>query len=944
MTDTPANRLFILDGMALAFRAHYAFFANPIKNSQGQVTSAVYGFANTLLSILENEKPTHIVACFDTSTPTARHKLYPDYKANRESMPEDLKAQMPLIFQFLECMNIPILRYPGYEADDTIGTLTRLADESGNFASFMVSQDKDLGQLISPTCYLWKPGKKGADHEVIDLPALLSNWEIQNPAQIIDILALMGDSADNIPGVPGIGEKTAKLLISQFGSVENLIANSAELKGKRRQTIEENSDKAHLSKQLATIDRFVPIKETLSDFSQKPPHADELKKLLQLLEFRTMMARIFGKESAPQAPAPLPADDLFAQLSPAPTPTSSPQPESPQEVAQLELFAAQPLRSVEDVAHEYICVDSEEKLAAMITSLQGLDSWCFDTETTGLDPLTDSLIGIAFSDKPHHAWYVPVCTDSQPQLIEKLRPLFENSALKIGHNLKFDLQIMRHAGIMVQGPFYDTFLAHALIAPGMKHSMDALAESLLNYTTIKLADIAKVDPNDKSQLLTADVPLEVMARYSAEDADITMQLYQRLQPQLTALGMQELFESVELPLLPVLANMEYEGVHVRPDSLHKASAQVGDIIEGLRSRIEATAGYPININSPKQLGTFLFDELKLVKKAKKTKTGQYVTDEATLSSLEHLHPVIADILAYRENSKLKSTYLDALPEFISPADGRIHTKFMQIMTATGRLASQEPNLQNIPIRTEQGRLIRTAFVPASDEYTLLSADYSQVELRIMAALSGDSALCDAFRQGRDIHRETAARMYGIDRDEVDSDMRRAAKTVNFGIIYGISAFGLSQRLGCSRAEAATLIDNYFNQFPGVKSYMDSLIHDTETHGFAQTLLGRRRYIPDINSANKNIKQAAQRTAINTPIQGTAADMIKLAMIKVAELLKGSRSKLILQIHDELLIDLHKDELHLIPLIKDAMTSALPLPNDVPLLVEAATGANWLEAH
>lgn len=944
MTDSPSKRLFILDGMALAYRAHFAFFSNPIRNSKGVNTSAVYGFANTLLGILEHEQPTHIAACFDTSAPTERHRIYPDYKANRESMPEELSYQIPLIFKLLEAMNIPILRYDGYEADDTIGTLARLADDTKEFQTYMVSQDKDLGQLISPTCYLWRPGKRGNDHEVIDLEKLKEHWGIERADQVIDILALMGDSSDNIPGLPGVGEKTAKVLIEEFGSVENLLANTDKLKGKRKQIVEENGSLATLSKQLATIDREVPITVTLPELVKKDPNPEELLALLQELEFRSMQAKLFGKKAPEARKAPLPADDLFApaQAEQSPEETSS-VPAAPVQQngsGQMDLFEERHLKTVDDFKHEYIIADTEEARAAMIAELEKHDSWCFDTETTGLNPLTDELLGVSFCAEPHKAWYIPV---SGPDDLETVRTLLEGSAEKIGHNLKFDLEVLRANGIRVKGPFFDTMLAHALISPGMKHGMDALAESFLQYSTIKLKDIAAPGAK-KRELDTSGIPVEVMGKYSAEDADITLQLSAILKKQVKESGMEELFRKVELPLLPVLADMEFSGIRVLPESLEKASVKVGAIIDGLRERIEEAAGHPLNLNSPKQLGDFLFGELELVKKPKKTKTGQFVTDEDTLSALAPLHPIVADILAYRENMKLKSTYLDALPKYICPRDGRIHTQFHQMLTATGRLASQDPNLQNIPVRTEQGRLIRTAFVPASGEYTMLSADYSQIELRIMAALSGDPAMCEAFKEGRDIHTETAAKVYGIPREQVDATMRRAAKMVNFGIIYGISAFGLSQRLGCPRSEAATLIENYFIQFPVVKSFMEDLVHKAERAGYAETLLGRRRMIPEINSANKTIKSAAERTAINTPIQGTAADMIKIAMIHAAKLLEGTKSRLILQIHDELLVDLHKEETDLIPKIEEIMISALPLPNGVPILVEARTGNNWLEAH
>ena len=945
MTDSPSKRLFILDGMALAYRAHFAFFSNPIRNSKGVNTSAVYGFANTLLGILEHEHPTHIAACFDTSAPTARHELYPAYKANRESMPEDLSYQMPLIFRLLEAMNIPILRYEGYEADDTIGTLARIADGTKEFQTYMVSQDKDLGQLISPTCYLWKPGKRGNDHEVVDLEKLKEQWGIERADQVIDILALMGDSSDNIPGLPGVGEKTAKLLIGEFGTVENLLANADKLKGKRRQIVEENGAMATLSKQLATIDRDVPLTVTLPELVKRDPSPEELLALLQELEFRSMQAKLFGKKAPEARKPPLPADDLFA-----PAQAEQPPAEAPAAPAadarqngsgQMDLFEERHLKTVDDFKHEYIIADTEEARSAMVAELEKHDSWCFDTETTGLNPLTDKLLGVAFCAEPHKAWYMPV---SGPADLEAVRPLLEGPAEKTGHHLKFDLEVLRANGIRVKGPFFDTLLAHALIAPGMKHGMDLLAENLLQYSTIKLKDIAAPGAR-KRELDTSGIPVEVMGKYSAEDADITLQLSAILKKQVKESGMEELFRTVELPLLPVLADMEFTGIRVLPESLEEASVKVGAIIDGLREKIEEAAGHPLNLNSPKQLGDFLFGELELVKKPKKTKTGQFVTDEDTLSALAPQHPIVADILAYRENMKLKSTYLDALPRYICPRDGRIHTQFHQMLTATGRLASQDPNLQNIPVRTEQGRLIRTAFVPASGEYTMLSADYSQIELRIMAALSGDPAMCEAFREGRDIHTETAARVYGIPRDQVDAVMRRAAKTVNFGIIYGISAFGLSQRLGCPRSEAATLIENYFIQFPVVKSFMEDLVHKAEQAGYAETLLGRRRMIPEINSANKTIKSAAERTAINTPIQGTAADIIKLAMIRVRDRLKaeGLEGRLVLQVHDELIVECPESEAEAVSrLVEEEMEGVAAL--SVPLLAETHAGRSWAESH
>ncbi len=907
-------KLFLLDGMALAYRSHFALIASPVRTSSGQNTSAIFGFANTLLSIIRQECPTHLAACFDTSVPTERHKLYPEYKATREAMPEELRQQIPEIIRMLQIFRIPVLRYDGYEADDVIGTISRMADEDGSFQTYMVSQDKDLGQLVSPTCCLWKPGKHGNEHTIVNLSSLLEQWNIQYASQVIDILALMGDSSDNIPGIPGIGEKTAKTLVHDFGSVENLLANVSQLKGKRRENVEVYAQQALLSKRLATINRYVPVQVKLNDLVCQEPNFEELRQFLHQHELKSLQTRIFGKE----------------------------QEETVQNTAKNEpdLFDRSFLKTIRDVPHRYTLVTTAEDRRELAQKLEQAPFWCFDTETTGLDPLQDALLGIAFCMKPGEAYYVAI---TSPETLETFRSVFACPAEKIGHNLKFDLQVMRTAGIPGSGPFFDTMLAHSLLKPGLRHNMDDLAENILSYQTIKLKDIAPPGPK-KGELLTASVPIETMAEYSSEDADITLQLAMRLKRDLVDSGMEQLFQDIEMPLLPVLADMEYEGIRILPESLREASILMESRIQQLRQQIENVAGEPINLNSPKQLGDFLFGKLHLLEKPKKTKTGQFVTDEETLSSLAHKHPVVQDILAYREASKLKSTYLDALPAFISPVDKRIHTQFHQLLTITGRLASQEPNLQNIPIRSEQGKLIRQAFVPRSEQYFILSADYSQIELRIMAALSGDSHMVQAFQQGRDIHTETAARIYGVDRNDVTSDMRRTAKTVNFGIIYGISAFGLSQRLGCSRTEAASLIKSYFTQFPGIKSYMDLLVQEATEKGYAETLCGRKRMLPDLRSANRNIRASAERASINTPIQGTAAEMIKIAMIRVQQLLAPTKSRLILQIHDELLIDLHQEEMELVASVAETMMTALPLPHDVPIVVEARTGTNWLEAH
>ena len=908
------ENFYILDGMALLYRAFYAFINAPMRTSAGMNTSAIFGFTNTVLSLIEKESPTHIVACLDPSGPTFRHEQYADYKANRQAMPQELRDSIPWVIKVLEAMRIPVVRVPGYEADDLIGTFTRLTDErGGSMHAYMVSLDKDLGQLLSEHCSFRKPGKKGNDFETVGQAAFLEEWGISAPRQIIDILALMGDASDNIPGVPGVGAVTARKLVAQFGSVENMLAHTAEIKGKLREKIEQNTANARLSYELATIRRDAPLPCGIDDCRRHEFDLPALQKIFRELEFKGLEKRLGMPAEAP-----------------------APQPQDTGDLLQPDLFSTPVLQSMADTPHSYHLVRTADERQALAARLLDAPRWAFDTETTGLDALNDRLIGISFSLKEHEAYYAPIHSAEE---LAPFLPVFAGAAEKVGLNAKFDLKVLLCAGVQVSGPFFDVMLAHSVLYPDMRHGMDDMAEALLSYRTVHLEEIAG------KEMDTAAVPEETMADYAAEDADVTLRLANVLLPQLEQQGQLELLRRIEFPLLPVLAGIEVEGMRVEPALLEHSSVEVGKQIDNVRARIDSIVGHPINLNSPRQLGELLFDEMKLLAKPKKTRTGQYVTDEETLRKLEPLSPLVGDILEYRELSKLKGTYLDALPRFISPQDGRIHSTLLQMMTATGRLASQNPNLQNIPVRSEAGKLIRRAFVARGEGYTLLSADYSQVELRIMAALSGDPALVAAFEHKRDIHAETAARIYGVPRDEVTADMRRAAKTVNFGIIYGISSFGLAQRLNCSRTEAAALIESYFTQFPKVQECMDRLIAEARTRGYAETLCGRRRHLPDIMGSNFNLRSAAERTAINTPIQGSAADMIKLAMVRVAELLKGRRTRMIMQIHDELLFDLHMDEAEeLIPAIKQAMEQALPLPNGVPLEVEANYADNWLDAH
>ena len=959
MSSRPSQRLFLLDGMALLYRAHFAFINNPIRTSQGFVTSALLGFLNTLLLLKEAGKPTHLACAFDTSEPTARHKLFPEYKAHRQAMPEELSAQIPHIFRLLEALNIPILRVPGYEADDIIGSLAKQADASLAFDTYMVTPDKDFGQLVSAHSFIWKPGRKGSEYSIIDEPTLLSEWEITNPAQVIDILALMGDSSDNIPGVPGIGPKTAKDLISQFGSVENLLANLDKLKGKRKETLEQNADKATLSKILATIDTQVPLEHTLEDFLCQAPQEQALKALLAEFEFKSLERRLFpqhpGKKTPPAPPRSeedLPLFDSTQNPVLAPTKKTSSKVKTEASSSVLtpedELFlydnsASHSFHTLESIPHTYTLVSSPQDRAALLERLVTAPKWCFDTETTGLNPLSDELLGIAFCFQAHEAFFVPI---ESPEELLFFAPAFLSHAQKIGHNLKFDLSVLMSHGLRPAGPFVDTMLLHALLSPGHKHGMDYLAEILLNYIPLKLIDLLPEPPAKKEALDMRSIPLEKLAPYAAEDADITLQLSEILLKQVEEKGQLSLYQNIEAPLIEALAHCELTGINLDLGLLEQASLQLEQELSLLQTEILELAGEPFNLNSPKQLGLILFDKLQLVAKPKKTKTGQYVTDEETLQSLAHTHPLVEKILSYREANKLKSTYVDALPRFISPMDGRIHTQFLQLITSTGRLASQDPNLQNIPIRSEAGKEIRAAFIPKNSSYLLLSADYSQIELRIMAALSEDKNLIAAFESGRDIHTETAALLFGVPATEVSADQRRAAKTVNFGIIYGISAFGLSQRLNLPRAQAAHIIESYFTQFPGVKVFMDKTIAEAREQGYVSTLNNRRRYLPEIHSMNANIRQGAERMAINTPIQGTAADMIKIAMARVEQFLteQNCRSQLLLQIHDELVLDLHQEEAFVQTEVVSLMENALILPSQVPIVVEARTGKNWLLAH
>ena len=937
-----SKRLFLLDGMALLYRAHFAFIKAPIRTSDGMNTSALYGFANALLDILKNQSPTHLAVVLDTSAPTPRHEIFPEYKAKREEMPEDLVTAIPQLHRLCAAMQIPLLTRDGYEADDIIGILAKRSEGQG-YETFMVTPDKDFGQLVSDTVKIYKPGRQGADTEILGVKEICERWGIARPEQVVDILAIMGDAVDNIPGIPGFGEKTATSLIQQYGSVENLIANAANLKGKQKEKVEQNVEKALLSKQLATIMHDAPLAVELDDLAVKGHDDEALKALFTEFEFNALGRRLFGddfkagrgRQLAKEAAAPSGNNgDLFSM-------EETMQQTSPS------------LKTIADTEHSYHMIRSAEERAGLLAALAAQKSFCFDLETTSLDPRDTEIVGIAFSWKSHEGWFalLPANRAEAKAVLEEFRSILTCEGIeKIGHNLKFDLSVLLAHGVEVAGPYFDTMLAHSLIEPDQRHGMDYLSETYLSYTPVPITALIGTEKNDLfSQTTMADVAAsdpQKITDYAAEDADVTWQLAEKLRPLLTEYGADRVFHEIECPLLPVLTSMENFGVKIDVQTLREFGLELEKRANQMHQQIHEVAGMPFNLNSPKQLGEVLFDKLKLMEKPKKTATGQYQTNEQVLQSLMGTHPIIADILEYREVTKLKSTYVDALPQAVSRVTGRIHTTFHQLMAATGRMASSNPNLQNIPIRSDSGKEIRKAFVPGEEGWVLLSADYSQVELRVMAAISEDPAMIEAFQNGLDIHQATAARVYGVPLDGVLPEMRRTAKMVNFGIIYGISAFGLSQRLGIPRGEAATIIENYFKQFPGVHRYMEQIVADANKYGYVETITGRRRVIRDISSGNATIRGGAERMAMNTPIQGTAADMIKLAMINVAKALKaaGLQTRMLLQVHDELLFELPMAEVDQAKaIILTEMRNALTL-GDVPVDVEAGTGDNWLKAH
>ncbi|MEL7496031.1 MAG: DNA polymerase I [Planctomycetota bacterium] len=924
----PEKKLYLLDAMALIYRAHFALIRSPRFTSDNRCTSAVFGITNTVLDIISKQQPTHIGVAFDTREPTFRHEVFPEYKAQRDALPEDIAEQFPLVDQLFEALNITAIRQPGFEADDIIGTLAREADQAG-FETYMVTPDKDYTQLVTEHVKMYKPGRQGSSYEILGIPEVLEQWQIESVDQVIDVLGLMGDSSDNIPGVPGVGPKTAQKLIAKFGTVENLLANTDQLKGKQKERIEENKEQAQLSKQLVTICTDVPHDIQLDDLAWTEYDDEKLKQLFVELEFDTLGKRLFGKSFSAA-----PARQAVIR-------------EKREKEIQATLFD-EPVKetSIRSTNHDYLTISTKKGRAELIDKLLKQKRICFDTETTGLDPREAFPLGIAFAFESQRAYYVtiPESDEMADAVLNEFRPVFENPDIeKIGHNLKYDVTLLKWHGVEVVGTLFDTMLAHSMKEPEMKHGLDYLSKLYLGYEPIPTSDL--LGPKGDGQRNMRDVPLEVLSEYACEDADITLQVADVLAKDIESRGVAQVCYEVECPLIPVLVDMEYEGIRLDVDALTAYSKVLEKEIAGFEEKIYVAAGRTFNIGSPKQLGVILFEELQLVDKPKKTSTGQYSTRESELLRLANKHQIVADVLDYRNAMKLKSVYVDQLPNAVNPKTGKLHTHYSQTWTATGRMQSNNPNLQTIPVRKERGREIRAAFIPRDDDHLILAADYSQIELRIMAALSGDPGLLEAFENKIDIHSATAAKVYKVELDEVDREMRAKAKMVNFGILYGISAFGLQQRLDIPRKEANLLIENYFEKYPGVKNWIDQTVAFAEENGYVHTKTGRRRELRDINSRSRTIKNQAERLAMNSPIQGTAADMLKLAMIKVHAALKEGdfKTKMLLTVHDELVFDLFKEEEDQVkPVIEEAMKTALPL--ECPIEVEMGTGQNWLEAH
>ena len=927
------KKLFLLDAYALIFRGYYAFIKNPRINSKGMNTSAIVGFMNSLLEVIRKEQPHLLAVCFDKGGSQQRSAIYPEYKANRDETPEAIRLAIPYIHQILEAMRIPIIEKEGYEADDIIGTLSKQAEKQG-YTVYMVTPDKDYSQLVSPHIFMYKPARGGNEVEIWGVEEVKENFQVEYPEQVIDLLGMMGDAVDNIPGLPGVGEKTAQKLLKEFGSLENLLANTDKLKGKLRENIEANKEKGLLSKTLARILLDVPVTFDEKDFELSAPQMDKIKPIFEELEFRTMLATL--QKAFGVAPAAQP--DLFSLAG-----LSSP-------VATQPMFAeavpTQKLKTIKEVPHQYQLLTTQAEVEALLPELLAQKEVCFDTETTSLNELEAKIVGLALSWEVHKGYYIlfPEDFDLAGQWLSVLKPFFESTTiLKIGQNLKYDLKVLTNYGIEVRGQLLDPMIAHYLLNPDMRHNMDLLSEAYLGYTPIAIDTL--IGKKGKGQLTMRAVPAELQKEYAVEDTDVTLQLKHTFLPLLEKDQMVKLFTEVEAPLVKVLAQMEYEGIRLDTHFLGELSKEINTDLIALQTTIFDQAGESFNLSSPKQLGDILFEKLKLLSKPKKTKTGQYATSEEVLSQLASEHPIVANVLEFRALQKLQSTYIEALPREVNPRTGRVHTTFMQAVTATGRLSSNQPNLQNIPIRTPRGSQIRKAFVPRNEDYTLLSADYSQIELRIIAALSEEDHMIEAFLQGQDIHRSTAAKVFAVPIEEVTKEQRSHAKTVNFGIIYGVSAIGLSQQTSLTRSQSKELIDTYYQTYPKLKGYIEKQIAFAREHGYVETILGRRRYLPDVYSRNQVVRGAAERNAVNAPIQGSAADIIKIAMVRIAQRLEREHlsTRMLLQVHDELLFDVPKPELEVVtPLIREEMQQAYKL--SVPLIVEIGTGNNWLEAH
>jgi DNA polymerase-1 len=940
------KRLFLLDAYALIFRGYYAFIKNPRINSKGMDTSAIMGFTNSLLDVIRREKPDHLAVAFDKGGSVARTEAFPEYKANRLETPEAIRIAVPYIHKILEAMHIPIIEKEGFEADDLIGTLSKQAEKAG-YMTYMVTPDKDFAQLVSDNIVMYRPARMGNGIEIWDVDKVKEKFEIEDPKQVIDFLGMMGDSVDNIPGLPGVGEKTAKKFLKQYGSMEGLLENTHELKGKMKEKVEQNKDLGRLSKQLATIMLDCPVEFHEEDFELNSPDLEKVTEIFQELEFRRALEnlmRIFNQEGNTYNAA---ASD-GAKESVKETPKEDGQ--------QLDIFSEASsssgasftggYKTIETNDHLYQFVDTDLAIDLLLKKLMQQKSICFDTETTSLNTLEAKLVGIAFSYAAGKGYYVPIPENEElaQARIQKLLPFFENEEIeKIGQNLKYDIKVLLNYGVEVQGPLFDTMIAHYLLNPDMRHNMDLLSETYLGYTPVSIETL--IGKKGKNQGSMRDVPIEKVTEYAVEDADVTWQLKQLFDKDLEKNGLSKLFSEIEIPLVKVLASMELEGINLNTAFLKELSAEFDKEIVDLETKIYAEADTDFNLASPKQLGVVLFEKLKLMEKPKKTRTGQYATGEEILSKLAAEHQIVADILEWRGLVKLKNTYVDALPNEVQSATGRVHTTYSQTVAATGRLSSNNPNLQNIPIRTERGQLIRRAFIPRNEDFTLLAADYSQIELRLIAELSGDEEMIASFQRGEDIHRSTAAKVFSVPLQEVSREQRSYAKTVNFGIIYGVSSFGLSQQTDLSRREAKELIDTYYETYPTLRAYMTKQVDFARDNGYVETILGRRRYLKNINSRNAVVRAADERNAVNAPIQGSAADIIKIAMINLHKIFqeKKFKSKMLLQVHDELVFDIYADEMETLrPLIKNQMESAYTM--SIPLTVDLGEGQNWLEAH